>query len=209
MWAVFDTRDADRCKVDWFDWKEYQKHKARNEDIRAQHMTGVTLAAIGAHYGLSRERIRQICASHCQPGPKGPAPNNPVSPLCQTFLKNASAGATPSQQRCIARNAEIVRLHRGGARFEDIAAGLGIDRSTAFRAWKREQASEIIPTMVEAITPSQRRMNKLHAEIVNRRLDGEPFADIADALCVDVTTARRVWKSESTKHFAAGDHIFL
>jgi hypothetical protein len=42
--------------------RAHETRAERDADIRARRAAGETLAAIGARYGLTRERIRQVCA---------------------------------------------------------------------------------------------------------------------------------------------------
>lgn len=46
------------------------KHAERNTTIAMRVAAGATYAAIGRELGLSRERVRQICASHVVRSPK-------------------------------------------------------------------------------------------------------------------------------------------
>ena len=39
----------------------YRRYETRNKQILQDRRSGMTLAAVGAKYGIGKERVRQIC----------------------------------------------------------------------------------------------------------------------------------------------------
>jgi hypothetical protein len=91
-------------------------NEQRNETIVARRWQGDTLGAIGKDYGITRERVRQLCNAHGGPGPEA----------LQRIRDLA-------EQQQLDHEAELVRTYlfeRPAATLTDIIAGTGLTRQT-------------------------------------------------------------------------------
>ncbi|TPV99331.1 MAG: hypothetical protein USCAAHI_01208 [Beijerinckiaceae bacterium] len=119
----------------------------RNAEIAALRRNGIAFIEIAKKFGLTKQRVEQICSvAGVKP------PQKPRLAIVSDFSQDAALGETPSQRRKSRERAEMIRRCRNGERYDDIAASLGVDRSTVVRAWRKAKAEAKVVTQERTAT---------------------------------------------------------